>query len=150
MNPKTRQISIGIVFVAALIYGISEFTATDSKTAKPVESQPQAASTIMHPQTAEKNTIDLGKYEQLPWGRDPFYLAQGEQPTTPASSPNSTSWTLNGILFNALAPSAVINKRVVRTGDQINGARVVKIDKRQVTLEKDGEQIILHMNKETS
>ena len=150
MSPRTRQIIIGIAFVAAVIYGIGEFTGADDKTARPVNPQPNMPTATANPQASNKGILDTEKYEQLPWGRDPFYLARNEKTTAPAPSSTPVTWTLNGILFNALSPSAVINKRVVKPGDRINGARVVKIDKRQVTLEKDGAQIVLHIHKETS
>jgi len=148
MNQKTRQIIIAIAFVGAVIYALGEFTG-DAKTERPLDSEPAATSATQQPLTSGSVVIDIEKYKNMSWGRDPFYRNMGRQKTESAPAP-PVKWTLNGILFNSKSPSAVINKRVVRSGDRINGARVVKIEKRHVTLEKDGAQIVLQIKKETS
>lgn len=47
--------------------------------------------------------------------------------------------TVTGILYSADKPSAVIGVDIVHEGDTIHGATIVKIDKKEVHFEKDGE-----------
>jgi len=46
---------------------------------------------------------------------------------------------VDGILFSADDPSALIDGQVLKRGDQIYGVEVVEIDRRIVTFEKSGK-----------
>ncbi|MHC4657806.1 MAG: hypothetical protein ACYS83_01335 [Planctomycetota bacterium] len=46
--------------------------------------------------------------------------------------------TITGIIYNAENPSAIICGKVVHEGETINGCKVVKINKRKVEFEKNG------------
>jgi hypothetical protein len=80
---------------------------------------------------------------------------QPQQPAgAAASSVESTSVTaaqaapefvLNGIMYLEGSPRAIINDSMVEEGEMVNGARVVKIDKKKVLLEYDGAEIILDL-----
>jgi hypothetical protein len=60
-----------------------------------------------------------------------------EQKQTPAP----TSFTLKGTIVAGNRPIAIINNRFVRTGDWIEGYRVVKIDTKKVWLESGNHRI---------
>ena len=53
---------------------------------------------------------------------------------------------LQSTIMNA-DPVAVINARLLRGGDVIEGFRVVAIQAREVTLEKDGKKVVLRMSR---
>ncbi|MCX6827457.1 MAG: hypothetical protein NTV06_09395, partial [candidate division Zixibacteria bacterium] len=95
----------------------------------------------------EMAKIDVGKYSALDWGKDPFRprIIQASSP----SNPNPV-WSLGGILYNEDSPAAIINSKVVKTGQTIDGARVIRIDKKMVTLDKNGAIISLTLEKEKS
>lgn len=45
---------------------------------------------------------------------------------------------LNGILYSEDSPSAIVGNKIVKEGDTVNGAKVIKINKDTVEFEKDG------------
>lgn len=53
------------------------------------------------------------------------------------------SFSLNGIFFDEAQPYALINNEVVKQGDNIQGAKVVRILVGEVDLEWEGESIEL-------
>ncbi|MEW5924378.1 MAG: hypothetical protein AB1746_10355, partial [Candidatus Zixiibacteriota bacterium] len=122
------------------IGGKSDIPANSSRPVAKIES----ARTEIKPEN-----IDIEKYTALEWGRDPFYHGQ-EQAKPHVATANSPVWTLGGILYDINSPSAIINKKIVRDGDIINGARVVQIEKESVILDKDGLQFTLTIAKEKS
>lgn len=62
-------------------------------------------------------------------------------PPTPKPEP----FKLGGILASDVGNYAIINKQMVSVGDEIDGARVITIDKYHVVLEKDGKRMVLRM-----
>ena len=52
----------------------------------------------------------------------------------------SLNLKLQAILFNGAKSSLVINGQSLHLGDEVEGARIVAIERGGVTLEKDGEQ----------
>ena len=52
---------------------------------------------------------------------------------------------LQGIIFRLRNPTAMINGKSLLVGESVSGARVTKIEKDQVTLERDGKTVILNL-----
>lgn len=74
---------------------------------------------------------------EQPW-KDPFY------PLVDKVSSKRGSLVLKGISWKQKGSSfAVINQEIVKVGDGIGSSKVVAIDKKSVTLEKDGQEYIL-------
>ena len=147
MDTKNRQKIIYVLFVLAVIWGVYNITG-DSKKPASNTPRPVARANAVVSSTPAKN-IDIQKYESLDWGRDPFYRGS-QQEYRPVTTKTRPAWRLGGILFNKNNPSAIINKKIVRGGDMINGARVVQIDKETVTLDKEGLQFTLAIEKDRS
>lgn len=75
-----------------------------------------------------------------PWGkRDPFETEAKRLPQGPKGADQFSGYKLTGIVCSPQGCKAVINDRVGRVGDQVEGARIVKITKTGVELEKNGE-----------
>ena len=66
---------------------------------------------------------------------------KAEQP----AAPSAPQFVLQGITYAAENRDAMINGVTVHEGEDIEGARVVTIDDRRVTLDLNGHQIILRM-----
>ena len=71
-----------------------------------------------------------------------------EAPTPPAmlqafSTANRRDFSLSGIVFSEKESFCLINGRVLKLGETIDGAAIVKITKDQVTLNSNGEKILL-------
>jgi hypothetical protein len=63
-------------------------------------------------------------------------------PAAPAVAPKEIAkpaFRLNGIFFVASKPSAVVNGKTVFVGEQVNGAKVIRISRDSVTLDVNGE-----------
>ena len=75
-----------------------------------------------------------------PWGkRDPFEIGTKWAPSGPKGSDRFAGYRITGIVCTAQGCKAVVNDRVVRPGDDVDGARVVRITKSGIDLEKGGE-----------
>jgi len=148
MDEKKRKLIIYVIFIAAVIWGISNIGGDKHGTNTVNSDKPTASSRkIVSAHPIKK--INIAEYEALKWGRDPFVRATAEIETGSGSN-TSPRWVLSGILYSDTNPSAVINKKVVRSGETVDGATVVEIDRQQVILDKDGLQFNLTMAKEAS
>ncbi|MEO5802090.1 MAG: hypothetical protein ABIR24_01060 [Verrucomicrobiota bacterium] len=61
--------------------------------------------------------------------------------TVPTPAPPALK--LQGIFYRVSNPTAMINGRSVAVGDTISGGRVIKIDKEEVIVERNGETTVL-------
>jgi len=149
MDAKKRQRLVYVFAAIAMIWALTNISG-DSK--KKDNARTETLSTVQQITVAEKptGTIDMYMYEKLEWGRDPFYR-QTVKKTARIDEPEPIpGWELGGILWNENNPSAVINKKIVRHGDIINGARVVQIHKDIVTLKKDNTEFTLNIKRDKS
>jgi hypothetical protein len=73
----------------------------------------------------------------MDWGRDPFVL-----PARPAGEPQQVMngmekpFSLSAIIYNSGAGTAIINGRIVRKGDQIEGMEVSEVHSDRVLLKE--------------
>ncbi len=150
MDTKKRKLIVYIVFVLAAIYGF--YNLKDNFDKKSTELAPAIQKETIPQTTAiPPNSINIEQYSKLDWGRDPFFKAKGSDPIISNSDNNQTGWILNGILYDKKSPTAVINKKIVKLGDKINGAKIIKITKTKVVLKDDNSDIFsLHINKDKS
>lgn len=75
---------------------------------------------------------ELALREAKPWPRDPFYKRHKTKKFRKKQS--KRSYKLKAIIYSADSPSAYLNGRVVRQGDNVSGATVIKISRNSVTL----------------
>jgi len=59
--------------------------------------------------------------------------------------PPAPEFTLNGIMYLEEGPRAIVNDAMVELGDTVNGATVVKIDRRSVMLRRDDGEVTLNL-----
>jgi len=74
--------------------------------------------------------------------RDPMKFG-----STSANTQDIDGLTVKGIVYSSDNASAVIGTKIVREGQQISGATVIKITKDSVEFEKDGKRIIKNVQK---
>ncbi len=148
MSEKTRKIIIICLLPLAIIWAINNIS--DKSKDNPADQQELTAS--KHSAIAHSNKLDsnlIEEYNQLKWGADPFFKGAAEHKTK--YSPNTIqSWHLAGILYNANNPHAVINSKIVKKGDSIEGAEIIKINKDRVILSKNGSKFTLSISKDES
>ena len=87
--------------------------------------------------------------------RDPFSspgILSGSRPdsggTAVSDSPETLPLRLQGIIWVPKKPRAIINGRRVVEGAEINGAKVVEIRKKEVTILFNGREVILKPQRE--
>jgi type II secretory pathway component PulC len=138
MKIEKRKIIVYSLLPLAIIFAMINFFPADkgpkSKTVK--NEVPKAGAKVLAP---IKNQIDIEKYADLNWGRDPFTFKNKTGVVIPVEPP--PEWKLGGILYDENSPSAIVNKKIISKGDTIDGATVVEINESSVTLESNG---VLH------
>ena len=71
--------------------------------------------------------------QALPSPAPPSFTPVGYQPPPPAAG-NVGNMEVTGIIWNSDRPQAIINGKVVEMGDEVNGLKIVKIEKTGVEL----------------
>ncbi len=147
MDTKKRQKIVYAIAVIAVIWGAYNILGDSDKKAKQ-KAEPLKTVGEMAATQKTVDSFDIDEYTKLTWGSDPFYRSVNKK-ARPVDKPEPTlGWILGGILWNEKNPSAVINKKIVRHGDIVNGAKVVKINKNLVTLHKDNTEFTLNIKKD--
>ena len=147
-DPKAVVILLVILIVTAVVAASQLFPKKNIFTkpaAKTSASEIQETKEVMKPAAAP---LKVEKFPALS-----SIVFQPQQPAgAAASSVESTNvkaaqtapeFVLNGIMYLEGSPRAIINDSMVEEGEMVNGARVVKIDKKNVLLEYNGAEIIL-------
>lgn len=70
------------------------------------------------------------------WGRNPF---------APGGAKDISGMILKGIIWDEKAPVAIINEKIVRKGDEIEGKKVIEIEKDKVILYDGKDNIELKL-----
>ena len=148
MTEKTRKKIVFLALPLAIIWAVYNYQPNDKKkipqqtsTDSAMTMDPATSANTTTPEEVPKKLIDIEKYENLPWGKDPFHAQVLRQKQTKTVSKNN--WTLSGIIYNAANPVAIINKKTVKTGDIIDNAKVIEIARRKVVLDYGGNRITL-------
>lgn len=76
-------------------------------------------------------------------GRKSFLLSKIEEKNKPWKKPKA--FALTGILLSREERTAIVNNQLVRVGDWVSGAKLVRIEQGEVTLDDDGQTVSLRM-----
>ena len=89
--------------------------------------------------------LPLPRKVETRWGRDPFFLAgvRAQKPRETEAQPLAVS----AIIFRPGRAVAIINDRIVRTGEAVDGRRVSEILPDRVILREGGRMIELRVNR---
>lgn len=147
MNTRIRQKIVFAALPLAVIWGAYNMF-WGEKEMRPV--QPEITAQI--DTTATKPLFvpdgpDMERIKTAEWGADPFRSAIKKPAKRTDKQKEELKLILSGIVFNEKSPMAVINKKMVRTGDTIDGARIISIDRKSVTVEQSGKQFQLRVTK---
>ncbi len=146
MNAATRRRGLYVLLGLAIVWGMYNMNAP--RNSKP-KSDAVPAATASAPQVkASARQANLADYEAKPWGRDPFRTQShrnGSAQMPSANRPAQAAWRLSGIVYSEGTPLAIVNNRPVRVGDHINGATVMDINRREVTLDAGGSRVTLRV-----
>ena len=78
---------------------------------------------------SDKREVGRLKSSYSSWGRNPFI---------PAGQRESFGLSLKGIIWDEEEPFAIINEKIVRKGDEIEGKKVIEIERDKVIM-NDGK-----------
>jgi hypothetical protein len=147
MDAGTRKIIVFSVFAGSLIFGYLNFR--DKFGPAPAETATPSIQPLPAQAAQKSRLIDIEKYSQMGWGRDPFV---DKAPNLSISSlqADEPSWVLGGILYDENNPVAIINGQIVRPGESIAGAKVIAIDRKKVALEINGGSLSLSLSGDES
>ena len=157
MNRRT-QILLGVTILAAVILVFDQMSgrkaprsasrAPDAPAIASVPAAPAPAPSAPSVPTAPAAVPTATAAPRLapppppdqPWGkRDPFEIGAKWAPSGPKGTDRFAGYNITGIVCAPQGCKAVINDRVLRPGDNVDGARVVRITKSGIELEKGGE-----------
>ncbi len=154
MTERGRKKLMYGVLIAAVLFGIYNFAQPRKQTNLSAPSG-STQSAVAAPIPAPEKSINLAEKQAESWGRDPFRSGSTPDPAAPRVHTNATAsapaptpvWRLTGIMFNKRQPMAFINGRMVGVGDEIDQARVSKIEQSKVTIIYNGNPIDLLITK---
>ena len=150
MSESTRKKIIAGVMVVVIIWGYSNLKPSEETHPRPTRTPETPVSVQPAPRPpkspAAPKLVNVEQQAKEPWGADPFRV-KPRSGATGKRAQKKPKWRLSGILYNAQTPIAIINKKQVKTGQTINDAKVVKIDKKAVTLEHNGKRMTLTVTK---
>jgi hypothetical protein len=161
MNEATRQKVMYGILIAAVIFGIWNFTHPSKRKGPGPTPETTTGSALVDStavQVAQVSALDLTARQNQAWGRDPFTAnsnitarpaVERPRPTAKPTSPAAVvpGFRLSGIIYNKKQPMAVINGQMVGVGDEIDQARVKYIDRSKVTIIYNGSAIDLLVSK---
>ena len=113
--------------------------------------QPSAGKAGQTPANPEKDPVAAKKAADIPvWAmpepypaglRDPMVLVEAPKPVEETSEvKKQTLFVIKGVVLGATSNTAIVGSEIVSVGDQIQGAKVIRIDRGEVEFEKDGQR----------
>ena len=128
---KNFQVKIFILFLSVLAIGfiMAKMLFSFTLTAKPKISAPPS---FNQPQAPKKQVIDIV--------REPL--------EKPIESEPPATLLLNGVFFSGQEGYALINNQILKEGDSVEGAQVMRITLEGVELEKSGLRTKLPISKQ--
>ncbi|MFQ5848818.1 MAG: hypothetical protein ACE5IQ_14240 [Candidatus Methylomirabilales bacterium] len=160
--PKRTLILLAVTVAASafLLFGLFFSSPTAPRPARKAATPPLVSGPVAPPPASKQSTAPAARpaptpgrrlaapppHDQ-PWGeRDPFAIEAKRLPKNPKARDQFSGFTITGVVWGSHGYQALVNGHVVRSGDQIDGARIVRITKEGVELEKNGEARFLPLN----
>lgn len=147
MNETIRKRMVFASLVLAIIYGGLNLLPFKEKKTSPSGLSTVAALKADQVKPLASSLINVDSMAVLNWGRDPFQVIPQKTPGKTTGRKSGLGWHLSGILFSGNSPIAIINKKIVRTGDTVDKAKVIRIDRKQVILEYKGRKQTLTVSR---
>lgn len=148
MSESTRRKILYAALVGAIIWGVYNFVpksqVSPATTSKPAVSRQAPSAALSATFARIDKTINVADMKLKGWGSDPFRARNKK--TANKKAPKKV-WKLSGIVFNDFNPLAIINGKSIGVGDMIDGAKVVKIERKKVVIEYAGNSISLSVSK---
>ena len=146
MSETWRKRLVYLSFVVVATWGV--FNLTEDKEDVLYE-EPSAIrpASIGEAPTVNRALIDIEQCEAQAWGDDPFRSLRPHLLESTQAEECVSAWTLSGILYSKDNPLAYVNGQSVARGDVVDGAEVISIERKSITLEYRGSQFTISVNK---
>jgi len=153
---RREKVYVG-VFAVALLWGLWNFRGYfggGNKSAQAPPPRPAAAAVVpeahLPPVSAPATTTDAPApdYTAPDWGPNPFYRPWRHVSAATAAPPRSgrlAPLRLTAVAIQGDARYAVINGRVVREGETIEGRRVLRVEESRVLVDEKGVEVTLSL-----
>ncbi len=148
-----RGLFLGIFLLGIFLLGIFLLFA-----APVAATDPMGPVAPVEPPAAEGvKTVPVPKKESPKWGRDPFAAPGSRSARTPSDIHPSppvvsaeTALSLSAIIYKEGEGAAIINDRIVRRGDSIDGMEVVEVFQDRVMLKGPSRVVELRVGRSSS
>lgn len=138
LDKKNRVELIITVSLIPVLFFILYSSFSGAKNRQATLKPPAQTQALMPIVSARQDAVE--KLKDLNWGRDPFMFG-----TAKDYSEGEAGLVLNGIAWDEKTPSAIINNKVVKAGDEVAGNKVADIQKERVIVTKDGNSYELNL-----
>lgn len=135
---RIQLVVIGILAVVLVLACVRTYMQMQSKKMKRGAGA-AAVQSVSADQTAPLYVTLAEEAGQISIERDPFF---------PVPKVSASSIVLNGILWDEVKPTAIINNEIVQVGQSVNGKVVVGIWKDKVILSDGSNEVDLKMYEE--
>lgn len=145
-----QALRVPLAAAAALVFGVwlvlQQGQSWRQLIGTPDTASEEASDPVIRPVAAEES----GQHAVAPLTAvaDPLVKEASVEPSQAAPTaekPAPPTLTLSGIFYSDSTPSARINRKLLHAGDMVDGAKVISIGRSDVTLERDGETLVLSM-----
>jgi hypothetical protein len=152
MSETRRKKVLYVLLIGAIAFGVYNFSQPRKHYVPGSMPQPEQEAAVTAPVVSAQPPVNIEAIKKASWGRDPFRWSSRPEPRQVVSQnrsvrPSTSGWNLSAILFSTSMPLAVVNGKTVRVGDIVDQAKVVKIERKKVTLQYNGATIEIQVRK---
>ena len=112
----------------------------------PSTAAPAVVPRLLPPAPLPPETVERPAFSALPPAAGPRAPVVGPAapvPEAPAPAEAAPAFALQAVADQDGQPVAIVNGQLVRVGDLVGGARVLRIEREEVELEQDGRRLVL-------
>ena len=165
MQKRKKEALLLLVLVPILVYGILN-TRKESAMTKARKEKADTADTADTGKKPKRDKdfgnitkpLDRLKIAYIKGPRDPFtnrhyaYLhkLRGDEPVTDKVVKRQVAlpkFEIKGLIWNTEVPQAIVDNDIVKSGDFVKGVRVVKIEKKGIMVDHQGELVFVPIRK---
>lgn len=153
---KKDKIQIGVIVFVIILGILRVVQVAHRRTATPIAlpaaqiqietgNQTVPTTTSAFDVAASRTTNDQRERSKQRWGRDPFFGLPIEDSAFEQPLPNSSSGelVLSGISLKGKRAMAIVNRTIVREGDEVFGMKVLAIERDRVVFAQNSHEVIL-------
>jgi len=151
MLPQGVKITVSPIFLAVFICSLFSFTLTPAA-AEDIFTKREKQAGAAGNEEAVKKVIKRPQMEySSAQAKDPFEspFAKGEGSSSVSGNNKPPALTVQGMIWGGDFSQAIINNRVLKVGDKIEGAEIIAIEKKGVTLSFNDSLFTLSPESET-